>query len=345
MKLLAILATILASLAACGDDGGAPCAIDATNLCTKLSSYTALFADVASQTPADGTVPFTVATPLFADYTTKQRFLYLPPGSAMTWHDTTAFDLPSGSVLVKTFGYLHDRRDPSSGERLLETRLLIKGDAGWSGAAYVYNDDQKDATLQVAGDVIDASWIHDDGATRTNGYIVPNKNQCRSCHGETDENTITPLGPKARHLNQGGQLEALVAGGQLVGAPDPTAWPREADASSTLDARARTWLDVTCAHCHNPTGMARTSGLFLDYAETAPAVFGICKAPVATGRGSGGRAYDIVPGMPDASIMTYRIEATEPEIKMPELGRNLVDDAGVALIRQWITEMTGTCSG
>jgi hypothetical protein len=28
---------------------------------------------------------------------------------------------------------------------------------------------------------------------------------------------------------------------------------------------------------------------------------------------------------------------------MPELGRNLVDDQGVALIRQWIAEMPGTC--
>ena len=70
-----------------------------------------------------------------------------------------------------------------------------------------------------------------------------------------------------------------------------------------------------------------------------------CKAPVATGRGSGGLQYDIVPGQPDASILVYRMISTEPEIRMPELGRNLVHDEGVALIREWITAMAGGCSG
>ena len=50
-----------------------------------------------------------------------------------------------------------------------------------------------------------------------------------------------------------------------------------------------------------------------------------------------------MPGQPDASILVFRIESTEPEIRMPELGRNLVDDAGVALIRQWIAQLPGTC--
>jgi hypothetical protein len=39
----------------------------------------------------------------------------------------------------------------------------------------------------------------------------------------------------------------------------------------------------------------------------------------------------------------YRIESTEPEIRMPELGRNLVDAEGVALIREWIAQLPGTC--
>jgi len=64
----------------------------------------------------------------------------------------------------------------------------------------------------------------------------------------------------------------------------------------------------------------------------------------STGRGSGGRQYDILPGRPDASIMTYRIESTEPEIKMPELGRNLVHEEGAALIRAWIAAMPGSCA-
>ena len=37
--------------------------------------------------------------------------------------------------------------------------------------------------------------------------------------------------------------------------------------------------------------------------------------------------------------------STEPEIRMPELGRNLVHAEGVALIREWITAMPAPVSG
>ena len=70
----------------------------------------------------------------------------------------------------------------------------------------------------------------------------------------------------------------------------------------------------------------------------------MCKPPVATGRGSGGLPYDIVPGSPDTSILVYRISHDEPEIRMPELGRNLVQDEAVALIRAWIAAMPSSCN-
>ena len=63
------------------------------------------------------------------------------------------------------------------------------------------------------------------------------------------------------------------------------------------------------------------------------------KRPVAAGRGSGDRAFDIVPGDPDASILMLRVESTEPGIMMPELGRHLPDPDAVALLRDWIASM------
>jgi len=339
---------LLAALAACGDnDTPEVCGAQNGVMCQRLSSWQ-LFDDIAAQTPAAGVMPYDINTPLFSDYATKQRFLVLPPGGVATWSDADAFELPAGSVLVKTFSYLHDRRDPSLGSTLLETRVLVKGDKGWHGAAYVYDDGGTDAHLQVAGTIRSESWIHDDGSTRTDDYVVPNANQCKNCHAEHD-NVTSLLGPKARHMNKNGQLEAMVAAGQLAGAPDPMTWPKAPDAfdpaSGTLEQRARAWLDINCGHCHNPRGAARTSGLFLDVAQTDPAVFGVCKPPVATGRGSGGLQFDIVPGSPDDSILVYRISSTDPEVRMPELGRNLVHAEGVALIREWITSMTGGCTG
>ena len=99
------------------------------------------------------------------------------------------------------------------------------------------------------------------------------------------------------------------------------------------------WMEVNCAHCHNPAGPARTSGLDLQLAQKDRYKRGFMKTPVAAGRGSGGRSYDIVPGKPDESILVFRIQSTEPGIAMPESPHRLIDKEAVALVRQWIAEV------
>ncbi|MGA8204153.1 MAG: hypothetical protein WB812_06500, partial [Woeseiaceae bacterium] len=83
----------------------------------------------------------------------------------------------------------------------------------------------------------------------------------------------------------------------------------------------------------------------LDLSLAAPVGrhLGICKPPVAVGRGSGGRSYDIYPGRPDESIIVYRMEHSDPDIAMPELGRSAVHAEGVAAVREWIAGMNGSC--
>ena len=340
MKRLAVLILV----AACGGSEDETCAIDG-KMCGHLSSWE-LFDDIASQTPAAGVLPYDLTTPLFSDYATKERFVRLPAGASATWSPDDPLGLPVGSVLVKTFSYLHDRRDPSQGRRLIETRVLVHGETGWHGTAYTYGTSTDDAKLAIAGALVETSWIHDDGAERTNTYVVPNQNQCKLCHEEHDE-VVTPVGPKVRNL-QPDRVQAMIDAGALADAPPRDQWPRAVNAfdaaSGSLDERARAFLDINCGFCHNPRGAARTSGLYLDHAETDLAKLGLCKAPVATGRGSGNLQYDIVPGDPDHSIMIYRMESTEPEIRMPELGRNLVHAEGVTLIREWITAMSGACA-
>ena len=110
--------------------------------------------------------------------------------------------------------------------------------------------------------------------------------------------------------------------------------------SGTLEARARAWLEINCAHCHNPDGPARNSGLDLLASQRNPTAYGIYKSPVAAGRGSGGREFDIVPGQPDKSILVFRVDSTDAGIMMPELGKRLVHKEGLALVRQWIAAMT-----
>jgi hypothetical protein len=118
------------------------------------------------------------------------------------------------------------------------------------------------------------------------------------------------------------------------------------DATASLDDRARGYLDINCAHCHQPNiGAADTSGLYLEYYRPFGTEVGLCKPPVAAGQGSGGLDYSIVPGDAAASIMNFRMDSNAPQIRMPEIGRSVIHTEGVALIRDWINAMNPvTCA-
>lgn len=303
--------------------------------------------DVSSPVVGERTLRYELNTPLFADHARKHRHIILPDASPMRWSEHRTLDFPVGTVISKTFVYPVDARDPSLGERLLETRLEILESDGWYGFSYLWNESQTDADLVVGGGSIDASWIDDAGTVRTNRYEVPNVNQCLSCHRQ--DGRYLPLGPTAANLNRSGygtevnQLQSWIDRDLLAGSPDRSEWPClpvwDDTSAGDLDSRARAWLDVNCAHCHNPQGTARTSGLDLSYHQRTPARFGVYKSPVASGRGSGGRLHDIAPGDPDGSILLYRVSSDEPAIRMPSLSRNMVDHDAVALLHAWIEAM------
>ena len=116
-------------------------------------------------------------------------------------------------------------------------------------------------------------------------------------------------------------------------------WRLDAD----YEHRSKAYLDVNCAHCHNSVGAADTSGLDLELNTPVDRDYGVCKPPVAAGRGSGDRPYDIYPGRPEDSIMIYRMQHTDPAIAMPELGRSTVHDRGLALVTEWVASLQGEC--
>lgn len=313
----------------------------------KLSDYH-LFTDAGARHPNARVTPYALNTPLFTDYAEKHRFAYLPPGAQARYRAEGVLDLPVGAALVKTFAYPADFRRPDEKVRFIETRVLIHKPEGWTAQAYVWNADQTEAVLKRAGARMDVSVVDEHGKPLTIDYAVPNQNQCKECH-QLDK-AISPIGPKARNLN-GDYAYAAGAENQLVhwtrlgllaGAPKPAAAPRTPrwdDPAEPLDGRARAYLDGNCAHCHNARGVASNSGLFLDLEEQNPVTWGVGKHPVAAGRGSGDLKDDIVPGRPDDSILAYRMASTEPGVMMPELGRSLTHDEGVALIRAWIKAM------
>jgi uncharacterized repeat protein (TIGR03806 family) len=313
----------------------------------RLSDYH-LFTDLAGRQPNAGLTPYGLNSPLFTDHAVKSRFVFLPPGTAAVFTEVGVLDFPVGAVLVKTFAYPADMRRPNEAVRSIETRLLIRKTSGWVAQTYRWNADQTDAVLKRAGGRAEVSFIDQTGQTRRIDYAIPNQNQCKECH-QLDE-TLTPIGPKARNLNgvfaygegQENQLAHWVRKGLLSGAPPLHQVPRTArwdDVSAPLNDRARAYLDANCAHCHNPRAAASNSGLFLTLEENRSPALGFGKQPVAAGRGAGDLKVAIDPGHPERSILTYRMASTEPGVMMPELGRTVLDDEGLDLIRQWIGQM------
>ena len=301
--------------------------------------------------PAADLIEYELNTPLFSDDTIKHRYVRLPQGEQMTWHATESLEFPVGTVITKTFAYPDDTPDQTPGERFVETRVEFRETSGWYGYSYIWNADQSDAKLNLGGGAVDVAWKSEDGVEHTNRYQIPNANQCLNCHAS--DNKYLPLGTTARNLNRAGvgptnqnQLTHWAASGVLKDCPSPAQRPVLANYidphSGSLDERARAWLEVNCAHCHHPAGSARTSGLDLRTVQNDLGKFGVFKSPVAAGKGSGGRRYDIVPGKPDESILMYRLETQEPGARMPSLARNLIHEESNQLIREWILAMPVT---
>jgi uncharacterized repeat protein (TIGR03806 family) len=333
VKALALALLLLgASLAARAPAGVNDAAITGEGYPAHLSDYR-FFTDLQARAPAPRVIGYDLETPLFSDYAEKQRFIYVPAGAKARYDPESAFDFPIGSALIKTFGYAREGRF-----RPLETRLLLRRAGGWVAIPYVWNAAGTDAELKRAGTRLPVSFTDPSGRVRTISYAVPNQNQCKDCHALSG--AIQPIGIKARYLNHAGQLERLASADLLDRAPaDAPRVARWDDPKAPLEARARSYLEINCAHCHNPAGAASNSGLFLELARSDPGAIGIGKRPVAAGRGSGGGEFAIQPGDPDASILIYRMESTDPGIAMPELGRATVHAEGVALLRRWIDAM------
>jgi uncharacterized repeat protein (TIGR03806 family) len=318
----------------------------------KLSAWHLFTGAAAELHPNQGVVPYDLNTPLFSDYATKYRFVWMPAGTSAVYNATDAFEFPVGTVFSKTFAYPDSQHGGK--QRLIETRLLVHGQKGWTALPYVWNESQTEAELDVAADPTVVHWTHPSGQAYTIDYVIPNQNQCKECH-EKSKVTI-PIGPKARNLNKdfnyadgrANQLEYWTRIGYLKGAPTAAQAPRavvwDDPSSGTLDARARTYLDVNCAHCHNAGGTANTSGLYLNSGQADLMRLGVCKVPVSAGHGAGDLLFDIVDGKPEESILIRRMDSDLPKVMMPELGRTVIHREGVELIREWIRSLQGKCT-
>ncbi len=308
---------------------------------SKLSDYRFFTGSLRQLSPNKRVVPYDLNMPLFSDYLSKKRFIYVPEGSVTPYNESGVLAFPVGTVLIKNFYY-----NRSGTDHLVETRLLIRNTSGWQPLSYIWNEAQTEAERSIIGDIVPITMVVN-GTSRSINYQVPNQNQCVNCHSPTG--SLDVLGPKVANLNKDysytsgtdNQISHWAEQGILAhpGTSSMPQWPKMSDTSADLNTRARAYLDVNCASCHSPQGSANNSGLFLGYDNSNPSSLGIYKMPVAAGNGSGGLMYDIVPGSADESILLFRMNSSDAAIRMPEIGRELVHEEGVDLIREWIDGM------
>lgn len=284
----------------------------------KLSALTLFKGNPKELLPADGVEVLELSSTLFTDYAEKQRLLKLPKGGKLLAENDGLPQFPEGTILAKTFYYAHKKLSERE-KRIIETRILLYEDSKWNVAVYQWNETQTEAFLILSGATVQQEIITDKGEKKSIGYKIPNTKDCAACHRSVGE--IIPIGPKIRNLNRTvtrngqsvGQLDYLEMKNLLEVKNHPDALPDYNDQKVSLAKRARAYLEMNCAHCHNATGFASQYSLNLSYETPFPET-----------------------GIPMQRINMLQRMQLEGALHMPKLGTTTNHEEGVRLVRDYI---------
>ena len=333
----------------------------------KLSE-TGLFASVKEHTPAPGVVPFSVNAAMWADHATAERFVALPGASTARIYDAPVairdggffsgeVFFPKDGVLARTVSLEMERGKPAS-RRRLETQILHHDGVSWRGYSYQWNDEQTDAELVPAAGLDRVLTVKDPkapGGKRRQTWHFPSRTECLTCHNPWSGYALAFNLPQLnRSHDYGGvtdnQLRALqharlvtllhhdeqtdrtrpLAGLPTVRLTDPH------DRGADLDERARSYLQVNCAHCHR-FGAGGTADIELRYGIALESTRALEVRPVQGTFGIAG-AQILAPGDPYRSVLYYRM-AKLGRGRMPHLGSEIVDERGLRLMHDWIRRL------
>ncbi|ASK30939.1 hypothetical protein CEY12_12860 [Chryseobacterium sp. T16E-39] len=319
----------------------------------KLSTYSFFTGELKNLTPSRKVLPYEPASSLFTDYALKKRFIWMPDGVKATYDgDSKALNFPVGTVLIKSFYY--NTIQPNNTTKILETRLMIRKSSGWIFAEYLWNDDQTEANLVTGTDFASGSsknitFKKENNDIINEDYRIPSESECYACHKL--DNKPVPIGVKPQNLNTNynypglikNQLQKLVDEGYLVSYPaNIVSTVNYRDTSKPVDIRLRSYLDINCAHCHQQNARCDYRAIRLSFSQTTNLTnMGVC---VMADEPLGPSLEKIItPGNHNKSVMNFRLNSTDESKRMPLLGRTIVHDEGVELLKQWINSLNQTC--
>lgn len=331
----------------------------------RMLSETGLFASVADNQPARGLIPYELNMPFWSDFAVKDRYIALPAAQSVVFDEQDKWEFPVGTVFVKTFWLHLDRSDPENlrDPVRLETRLLVHSPDGWAGYTYVYDDDQSEAHL-LDGSMLKPVDVQTVNGQITQPYYIPSRSDCFACHtkaegfvlGTTTRQMNRPLHYHGESIDQMEMLDSLEAFAEPVAA-SPDVLERFPDwhfgnfdrsegderVESTLEMPsgnptelARSWLEVNCAVCHRPEGIA-AGNLDMRYHTSVERMQLVGEKPTHGQLGPPDTLL-VKPGSPWQSELHFRA-GHRGSRQMPPVGTNLVDPRGVATLREWIERM------
>jgi uncharacterized repeat protein (TIGR03806 family) len=320
----------------------------------KLSDYKFFEGEMKDQIPSLNVIAYEPASSLFTDYASKKRFIWMPNGVAATYvADNKIMDFPVGTVLIKTFYYTTIQ--PENTTKIIETRLMIRKEDGWKFYEYVWNDEQTDANLLATPDFANGSsqtitFAKPSGEIVTTDYRIPSDAECFACHKINE--VATPIGVKPQNLNHNHTygnsnkniLQKLVEQGYLQSFPSNIVSAVDYhDTTKPIDLRLRSYLDINCAHCHQDDARCYYRPIRLPFSQSdIDSNIGIClqaDEPI-----SASLQRIITPGNFNKSVMHYRMSINDESERMPLLGRTIVHDEGVALLKEYILSLTQSCN-
>lgn len=370
--LASLFILFLISFQSCSDNDDeyiavSPVIVDLTQVpFAKLSDYKFFEGDLKDQNPALNVLPYEPASGLFTDYAHKKRFVWMPDGTSATYDgDNKVLNLPVGAALIKTFYYENVQNiSPVGGTRIIETRIMIRKSTGWIFAEYVWNEDQTEAFLDLEGSFTAISWKDENNIIKNTNYRVPSEVQCIICHKSKQtingvEQTVNiPIGIKPQNLNFNfsystetkNQLSKWIAQGYLE---DNFSLPTEEnssidynDTSKSIALRARSYVDINCAHCHQTDRHCDYRPMRFAFSETGEpdglgqTNIGICVPTQDMQDFPPALSKIVSPGNVNRSMMYYRLNTDNESYRMPLHGRTIIHTEGVALIQEWINSLS-----
>lgn len=338
----------------------------------KRLSETGLFTSVVDHQLAPGVESFAINAKLWADHAEATRFIGVPGTAGVGFRSTPEkvggsmfsrkMEFPKNSVVAKTISLEMAAGDSDSARRV-ETQLLHFDGRFWRGYTYEWNEEQTDATLVADSGrsrVFDVTDVTAPGGVRHQRWKFHSRTECLRCHNPWSEHTlafnIAQLNRRgATGDSAGNQIDELRKTGLLydiLHKADPEN-PYDTDGrsqpvyrlpkltapfgdSGTLDERARSYLHVNCAHCHQNGGggsayvhlksdLSISDTKALD-ARPTQGTFAIHDAKI------------LAPGDPYGSVLYYRM-AKIGSGRMPHIGSSLVDEQGLRLMNEWIRQL------